>query len=56
MERQDRQLLKKAHELVSVLVSSAHFFLVVNKTLTRSPWTTPMDYPWTTPKMDWLRR
>ena len=55
MERQLGQLLIKEHETASVLVSRALIFLVVNKTLIPSSWTTPMDYSygqplkWTTP-------
>ena len=49
MERQLGQLLIKEHESASVLVSRALIFLVVNKTLIPSSWTTPMDYPYGQP-------
>ena len=43
------QLLIKENEFASVLVSRALIFLVVNKTLIPSSWTTPMDYPYGQP-------
>ena len=43
------QLLIKENEFASVLVSRALIFLVVNKTLIPSSWTTPMDYSYGQP-------
>ena len=44
-----KRLFINENEFSRVLVSRALIFLVVNKILTASPWTTPMDYPYGQP-------
>ena len=44
-----KRLFINENEFSRVLVSRALIFLMVNKILTASPWTTPMDYPYGQP-------